>query len=391
VGLGTLSAPSGPDQGGAGLASQPGRRPGGPLAAVAVMPHPVSMPQRGPLVLEPRTFVDQLLDALRIPGPALVVTHDNPDPDSLASAYGIRALFQESLGRPTTIGYGGIIGRAENRAMVRACQIPVVPLELLTLESFTTLVLVDSQPQTGNNSLPATTQLDLVIDHHPLRDTTPERARWVDVRSDIGASATIVAQYLTQKEVPIDTLLATAFAYAIKSETQDLGVRAHALDREIYFKLLQQLDSSLLFEITHPKVSLEYFRILGDVTRKTLLFGCAAFTYIGPISNPDFVAEMADMVMRLEGIEWALCMGNYNGTLILSLRTNRETGGAGQMIQRLVRGLGQAGGHGLMAGGKVTNVPTDRAARQGLVDGLRERFLNEVGVQDLPARGIFDD
>jgi hypothetical protein len=61
------------------------------------------------------------------------------------------------------------------------------------------------------------------------------------------------------------------------------------------------------------------------------------------------------------------------------------------MIQRLVRGLGQAGGHGLMAGGKVTNVPTDRAARQGLVDGLRERFLNEVGVQDLPARGIFDD
>jgi len=349
------------------------------------------MPQRGTSVLEPRTFVDQLLDDFQIEGPALVVTHDNPDPDSLASAFGVRELFEQCLGRRTTIGYGGIIGRAENRAMVRACKIPVVPLDGLDLSTFGTLVLVDSQPETGNNSLPADAKIDLVIDHHPLREATAARARWVDVRSDIGASATIVAQYLMQKQVPIEPLLATAFAYAIKSETQDLGVRANAQDRDLYFQLLQKLDSRLLFEITHPKVSLEYFRILGDMTHRTMLYGIAAFTYIGRISNPDFVAEMADMVMRLEGIEWALCMGNYNGTMVLSLRTNREAGGAGQMIQRLVRGLGQAGGHGLMAGGKITNVPVDRAARQSLVDSLRERFLNELSIPDQPGRGIFDD
>ncbi len=349
------------------------------------------MPHRGKVAVAAETFLDRLLDELRIPGGALVVTHDNPDPDSLASATGVRALFEHVLPRPTTVAYGGIIGRAENRALVRACGIPAQPLEQVPIHDFTTLVLVDSQPQTGNNSLPADARIDWVIDHHPLRDETTSKARWVDVRSDFGASATIVATYLLQKQVPIDSLLATALAYAIKSETQDLGIAANEHDREIYFQLFQKLDPHLLFEITHPTVSLEYFRILGDVTHKTLLYGNAAVTYIGAISNPDLVAEMADMLMRLEGVVWSLCMGDLRGTLILSLRTNHEGGGAGQMIQRLVRGLGQAGGHGLMAGGKVPNLPPDRSARHNLIYSIRERFLNELGLQDEPARGIFDE
>jgi nanoRNase/pAp phosphatase (c-di-AMP/oligoRNAs hydrolase) len=349
------------------------------------------MPQRGELLLEPETFVDRLLEDLTRPGEALVVTHDNPDPDSLSSAYGLKLLFETCLGRSTTIGYGGIIGRAENQALVRACQIPVQPLEGLRLGDYTTIALVDSQPDTGNNSIPADAPIDLVVDHHPLRDQTPQRSRWVDVRSDFGASATIVAKYLLQKEVPIPALLATAFVYAIKSETQELGVRAHQADRDVYFRLFQQADSRLLFEITHPKVPLEYFRILGDVTQKTMLYGHSAVTYIGKISNPDLVAEMADLVMRLEGVTWALCMGVYKTTLILSLRTNQESGGAGQMIQRLVRGLGQAGGHGMMAGGKVAQCPKDRTSRLNLVAILRDRFLNELGLQDAVARTIFDE
>jgi len=348
------------------------------------------MPQRGAEVYEPEVFLDRLLADLRGSGDALVVTHDNPDPDSLAAAYAIKTLFEATLQRRTMIGYGGIIGRAENRTLVRACEIPVVPLEDLDLERFRTVVLVDSQPQTGNNSLPAGFRLDLVVDHHPLRDATTTQSRWVDVRSDFGASATIAATYLMQKNVAIPPLLATAIFYAIKSETQDLGVHANEHDRSVYFNVLQGLDPRLLFQITHPKVSLEYFRILGDVTRRTSLYERAAVTYIGDISNPDFVAEMADMVMRLEGIEWALCMGACNGRLILSLRTNREGGGAGAMIQRVVRGLGQAGGHGMMAGGKVAQLPEDRAARQQIVASIRERFLGELGLNEVDAVGIFD-
>jgi nanoRNase/pAp phosphatase (c-di-AMP/oligoRNAs hydrolase) len=122
-----------------------------------------------------------------------------------------------------------------------------------------------------------------------------------------------------------------------------------------------------------------------------MLYGSAAVTYIGEISNADFVAEMADMIMRLENIEWVLCMGACGNMLILSLRTMRPSGGAGQMIQRLLRGLGQAGGHGQMAGGKVTNLPADRTARNNIVHSIRDRFLNELGLQEQAGHGIFDD
>src|SRR4051794_38823829 len=48
---------------------------------------------------------------------ALLLPHDNPDPDSMAAAMGLRKLLG-SRGIACTIAQGGIIGRAENRAMV---------------------------------------------------------------------------------------------------------------------------------------------------------------------------------------------------------------------------------------------------------------------------------
>lgn len=349
------------------------------------------MPQRGQTLLEPESFLDRMLDDFRAEGRALVVTHDNPDPDSLASAFGLKKLFETTLGRETVIGYGGMIGRAENRALVTACQIPTVPLEDLDFGDFRTVVLVDSQPETGNNSIPERARIDLVIDHHPLRPQTPALSRWVDVRSDFGASATIVAKYLMVRNVPIDAALATAFFYAIKSETQDLGVQANAVDREVYQHLLALMDPSALFAITHPKLSPEYFRILSDLVSQTELYETAAISYIGPISSPDYVAEMADQLMRLEGVEWALVMGAHDTDFVLSLRTSNRSGGAGQMIQRMVRGLGLAGGHGMMAGGRIRRVDPDRESRQKMVSVMRDRFLVELDLNTTRARRILDE
>ena len=348
------------------------------------------MPQHGHVVLSPEVFLERLLADLRVPGRVLVATHDNPDPDSLACALGLKALFEATLERETDIGYGGMVGRAENRALVDACQIPLLPLDDVRYDDFSTLVLVDAQPDTGNNSIPPDVMLDLVVDHHPLREHTPQRSRWVDVRSDFGASATIVAEYLRSRRVPLTPLLATALVYALKSETQDLGVQANALDRQVYFDLLPQVDARALFEITHPKVSHEYFRILGRLVRLTQLHGKAAVTYLGRVSNPDLVAEMADQLMRLQGVEWALVMGTCGKELFLSLRTSNEGGGAGQMIQRIVRGLGRAGGHGMMAGGRVRGVPRDRKARLDMAAIMRDRFLAEFGSSGTPPRSILD-
>ena len=140
---------------------------------------------------------------------ALLLPHDNPDPDSLAAAAGLSLLLGRQ-GIECTIGMAGIIGRAENRAMVRVLSFDLRPLENLDLESFGIVALLDTQPGTGNNSLPANRLPDIVIDHHPPRPLSAE-VPWCDIRPEFGASCTIVWRYLKQAGIELTADLATAF------------------------------------------------------------------------------------------------------------------------------------------------------------------------------------
>ena len=173
-------------------------------------------------------------------GRAAILTHDNPDPDSLAAALGLRTLFERS-GIPATITIGGIIGRAENRAMVRELKIDLVPIEKLDWKAHTVVAMVDTQPGTGNNSLPQGRNADVVIDHHPPRSDLGA-VPWLDIRTEMGATATIVYGYLEERKIAIDPMLATAFLYALKSETRDLGRESGPDERDAYVELSKVAD-----------------------------------------------------------------------------------------------------------------------------------------------------
>src|SRR5512141_457393 len=76
----------------------------------------------------------------------LVLTHDNPDPDALAAAVVLAALLRRAFGRPATAAYGGIIGRAENREMVRVLGISLLHVRALQWSQYRHFALVDTQP-----------------------------------------------------------------------------------------------------------------------------------------------------------------------------------------------------------------------------------------------------
>jgi nanoRNase/pAp phosphatase (c-di-AMP/oligoRNAs hydrolase) len=200
-----------------------------------------------------RRFSEEFLQWVHGKGRILIVAHDNPDPDSLAAATALKHLLQVKTGREPTVAFGGIIGRGENRQMVKELDIKAVPIHLLDLNQFNVVCMVDTQPGTGNNSFPADRPVHLVVDHHPLRQTcTP--CRWVDVRQDYGASATILYEYLVAQQVTISTKLATILFYALKSETQDLGREWCRADREAYLQLVPLVNNKILFHITQSKV-----------------------------------------------------------------------------------------------------------------------------------------
>jgi nanoRNase/pAp phosphatase (c-di-AMP/oligoRNAs hydrolase) len=314
---------------------------------------------------------------------ALVLTHDNPDPDSIAAALGLRRLL-EADGFTVTLALGGIIGRAENRAMVRELKVPLIPIERLDLGRFHIVGLVDTQPQTGNNSLPDDRKPDIVIDHHPPREAS-SGVLWRDIRSEVGATATIVYEYLQLAGLALDETLTTAFLYALKSETRDLGREAGDDEREAYLELMAKADFTRLYSISHPKLGREHFVAVDRAIRGAVVWGDLLAVNVGDLDYPDLVAEVADMMLPFDKARWVICVGQHENNVYLSLRTDVPTANAGQVIRRVVGARGAAGGHGMIAGGRLFAEVRDESELKSVYDELVARMLEELKISATPS------
>jgi nanoRNase/pAp phosphatase (c-di-AMP/oligoRNAs hydrolase) len=296
--------------------------------------------------------IKKRLVALRGRQNALIYTHDNPDPDSLAAAWGLTRLLTHELGLQATIAHGGIVGRAQNRAMVDNLGIKLTPTEGLDTDAFDLIGLVDSQPETGNNSLPVGHRIDMIIDHHPPRPES-RRAPWCDIRPELGATSTIVFEYLHAMGIPIDPPLATAFFFALRTETRDLGREATAQERYAYLALVPLVDHALLYRMSHPKVPRAHFAALDRALRSAEIYGSIVAVNLGRLGYPDLVAEIADLLLSYEAAKLVLCVGRYDGSAYLSLRVEPTQRRAGTIMRSIVGTTGAAGGHGTMAGARL--------------------------------------
>ncbi len=328
-----------------------------------------------------------LIEWMRGKGRVLIVAHDNPDPDSLAGAFALKHLILVKTGQEATIAFGGVIGRGENRAMVHELEIDAVAIDTLDLDEFEVVCMVDTQPHTGNNSYPADRPVHVVIDHHPARESC-ESCRWADVREEYGACATILFEYLLAQDVYLSTKLATILLYAIKSETQDLGREWSRADRDAYLHLVPLANNRILFRIIHPESPREYFGSYSRAIDNARTYDRLLVFNLYQIDNPDIVAEMADFLLRVEGIDVVLGMGHYRETEILSLRTLDETVVAGDVMRQVVAGLGTAGGHGMTAGGQVRPLQGGSAVQRELEATLTRRLLETLGMEVVRGRKL---
>jgi nanoRNase/pAp phosphatase (c-di-AMP/oligoRNAs hydrolase) len=320
------------------------------------------------------------LDKLRAiagTGPVLVLTHDNPDPDSLASGKALATLLKEAWDIPSRLVYSGLVARAENHAMLKRLTPEWEHRERLPdLNQYSAVAQVDTQPGAGNNRLEAVQSNHIVIDHHyPVRGTI-DTVSYADVRTEVGATVTMLFQYLESAGIQPDKTLATAMFYGLKTDTRSLSRGASSADEIAFVKLLHHLDQQELSRVELASLSREYFRAFNRGLHATRIYGRAIISQLGNMEQPDFAAEMADILIRLEDIQAALCMGQHGDTLQISLRTVSQGKDAGLIIQQVVQSHGKAGGHGTMAGGQV---PLEGQEIDVLLANIERRFLEVMG------------
>lgn len=296
----------------------------------------------------------------------LVLTHDNPDPDALASALLLTHVLRSAFKQRVTIAYGGIVGRAENREMVRSLHLRLSHVRYLSWKKYQRFALVDTQPRSGNNQLPPRIVPDIVIDHHPVRATTVG-GPFYDIRPPYGATATILAEYLLASGARSTHAVATAVIYAIRSETQDFSREWTGADKAIYDHFFPQANHRVLARIQTPRLPLTYYGNLHEALENLISVDSLILSHLGDVEQPDIVPEIADLLLHMEGKTWSLCTGFFADRLYLSIRTTNSRADAGSVMQRLIGRRGKGGGHGMMAGGWVDAskvAPADRGKLQ---------------------------
>lgn len=281
--------------------------------------------------------------------PLLITTHDYPDPDALASAYGLKHLAEQEFGIRSRIVYQGVIGRMENRTMAKILKLPVYKVKPEEIKKYKHTALVDTQPAFENNWFPKNRKATIIVDQHVSE--VKAAGDCVIIDPDCGATAIIIAQALLLKEVEIPSRLATALAYGIISDTMNLYRANKPEIIEVYLKILPFCDLKALAQIQNPVRSRRFFATLGKGIENAMARSGLITAHLGNVENPDLVSQVADFLLTYRSMKKSFCTGRYNGRLYVSLRMQKSSINAGKALRDIFENRGEAGGHDDIAGG----------------------------------------
>ncbi|MGM0371812.1 MAG: DHH family phosphoesterase [Halobacteriota archaeon] len=283
-------------------------------------------------------------------GTLTICTHDNPDPDALGAALALRAIANR-FSVPATICYFGDITHQENRAFVNLLDVDLEALADPAEFEADHLALVDHSRPGVNDQLAPDTPVDIVIDHHPPTEL-PE-ASFVDVRSDVGATSTLLVDYLRGYDIDVETEVATGLLYGIRVDTRDFGRETTERDFEAAAWLLPRADLDALVRIESPSLSPTTLETIGKAIRERHVADGVLTTCVGMVQSRDSLAQAADRLLGLEDVHVTVAYGYTEDTVHLSGRARGGAADLGQVFRHAFDDLGSAGGHESMAGAQL--------------------------------------
>ena len=233
----------------------------------------------------------------------LILLHNDPDPDALASGLALRNLLRRTK---TTAIIGAMQGvtRPENLRMANMLDIHVEPITPASFEEFERIATVDVQPHYFGGLLQ---RADLVIDHHP--EQPGYSAVFKDIRADYGSTCTILTEHLRAVDVNISERTATAMLYAIKSDTLFFARHTNRVDLEAFTFLYPLADAALIRKMEGAEITLERLDYVNRASQGGVMRDQVFCAFIGEAPREDFIPYTADFFLQLEDVKWTIIAG----------------------------------------------------------------------------------
>ncbi len=279
-----------------------------------------------------------LADADRI----LILLHNEPDPDAMASGLALRTVLHRTRTTAVIAALEGVT-RPENMRMANLLDIHVETIASDALQEFDRVCMVDVQP----HYFPGLDRVDLVIDHHP--EQPGYNAVFKDIREDYGSTCTILTEHLRAIDASISERTATAMLYAIKSDTLFFNRQANRCDIESFSYLYPLADANLIRKMEGAEITTERLQLITKATQRGKMVEQIFSVFLGEVPRDDAIPYVADFFLQLENVRWTLVSGIVNGSFVMSVRNLGYTRNAGDFVRRYFVDIGSAGGHRAMA------------------------------------------
>jgi nanoRNase/pAp phosphatase (c-di-AMP/oligoRNAs hydrolase) len=326
----------------------------------------------------------KLLDILK-GHKVFIQTHNFPDPDAIASAFGMQK-FLKYHGLDSVICYNGKVDKISVMKMLNYFDIQMFPYDELDIQETDYVLLVDGQKYNANlTDIPG----DEVacIDHHPT--TKHCDYLYEDIRI-VGACATLVAEYFVESQTPIDEETASALMYGIRMDTDSFGRGVQLLDIQMFEFLFHYAKVPLVDRMVNDNIELADLRAYGAAIENIQIYGNLGIAYIPFDCQDALVAMISDFILKLDAVTISVVYAEKNSGLKFSVRSEEEHIHAGNLIAKALEQWGEGGGHREMAGGFI---PEEVRIKPQTVENkvIYQRFteaLTEMEDRDVSGSGI---
>lgn len=303
-----------------------------------------------------------------------IQTHNFPDPDAIASAYGLQKLLL-CYDIHSALCYDGRIDKLSASKMLDVFQIEMLSYESLKpdMRKDDYIICVDSQKNSGNVTDFAGEEV-ACIDHHPT--FVPMEYQYQDIRIT-GACATLISEYYVETGHEPDCDTATALLYGLKMDTLQFTRGVTELDIKMFGFLFQYCDQKKLADLARNNMEFDDLKAYGAAIESIELYDKIGFSCI-PFSCPDaLIAIIADFILALIEVEVAVVFSYRDDGIKLSVRSEDPEIHAGNLIHEALSAIGSGGGHAGMAGGLIEKEQEKKLGRYAK-DTIRDLFLKAL-------------
>lgn len=318
------------------------------------------------------TKLDELLEQINRKH-VYIQTHNFPDPDAIASAMGLKELLKQR-GIAATICYKGKIDRYSTEKLCELLEIELQNIEDLrtVLTGEDEIILVDAQK--GNSNIYDINGDEIIcIDHHPQNEKF--QYRFQDIRPEIGACATMIAQYFFENHIPMNWRIATALTYGIRIDTNDLLRGVSKLDMEMIYRMYDICDYNIIYMLENCNLCFHDLMAYSAAISSIEVYDDVSFADTG--EDCPVIANISDFMLALKEVSFSVVYSRKDEGMKLSVRSEKASLDAGKIVGKALEGIGNGGGHAAMAGGFVPGVGS--AAEQKILEAeLKERFITVI-------------